>query len=414
MTVAISVAAQRGRQGGGLRLDRQHVRVGGRVRRAGRADAAGAGPEGKIAAGKLAQAIVHGAQVIMVRGSFDDCLRLARELAEHYPVALVNSVNPIRLEGQKTAAFEIVDALGDAPDVHVLPVGNAGNISAYWKGYREYAKAGRATRTPQMRGFQAEGAAPLVTGAPVPDPETVATAIRIGNPASWHLAVAAADESGGRFSAVTDEQILTAQRELAAHDGVFVEPASAAGVAGLLAEASRATSYAGRPVVVTVTGHGLKDIDTALCHVRPTWSTPWSTPTWTRAAAARAACDHVPRPVRSGSPCRPRAPTSAPASTRSASRSTLRDQVDGGGRGGSGRHRRGASARARRGARWTSRTWWCRVDARRLRRAGRRAPGFRLSVQQPRSRTRAASARPRPRSSPASALARGLVAGGRC
>src|SRR6188472_3165353 len=181
-------------------------------------------PQGKIAAGKLAQAIVHGAQVIMVRGNFDDCLRMSRELAERYPVALVNSVNPYRLEGQKTASFEIVDLLGDAPDVHVLPVGNAGNISAYWKGYTDYAEAGLATHRPMMLGWQAEGAAPLVLGEPVPAPETVASAIRIGNPASWHLAVAAADDSGGCFRSVTDEQILAAQRGLAARDGVFVEP----------------------------------------------------------------------------------------------------------------------------------------------------------------------------------------------
>jgi threonine synthase len=221
-------------------------------------------PEGKIAAGKMAQAIVHGAQVIMVRGNFDDCLRLARELAEQFPVALVNSVNPVRLEGQKTAAFEVVDFLGDAPDVHVLPVGNAGNISAYWLGYRQYADLGLATRRPVMRGFQAEGASPLVTGEPFPHPETRATAIRIGNPASWHLAVAAQEESGGRFAAVSDEQILEAQQELASHDGVFVEPASAAGVAGMLAELAAGESYAGLTVAVTVTGHGLKDTATAL------------------------------------------------------------------------------------------------------------------------------------------------------
>ena len=172
-------------------------------------------PQGKIAAGKLAQAIVHGAQVIMVRGNFDDCLRLSRGLAEQYPVALVNSVNPMRLEGQKTASFEIVDMLGDAPDVHILPVGNAGNISAYWKGYVEYAKLGVSSRTPQMLGWQAAGAAPLVSGAPVPNPETVASAIRIGNPASWDLAVAAAGESGGRFHSPTDDDNHAAQRELA-------------------------------------------------------------------------------------------------------------------------------------------------------------------------------------------------------
>ncbi len=221
-------------------------------------------PQGKIASGKLAQAIVHGAHIIMVRGNFDDCLRISRELADNYPIALVNSVNPYRLEGQKTASFEIVDFLGDAPDMHILPVGNAGNISAYWKGYTEYAAAGRATRKPRMLGWQAAGAAPLVHGEPVADPETVASAIRIGNPASWHLAVAAAQESGGRFRAVTDDEILSAQRALAANDGVFVEPGSATGVAGLLQDLSRGESFAGRQIVVTVTGHGLKDIDTAL------------------------------------------------------------------------------------------------------------------------------------------------------
>ncbi|ANH40340.1 Threonine synthase [Nocardioides dokdonensis FR1436] len=221
-------------------------------------------PEGKIAAGKMAQAIVHGAQVIMVRGNFDDCLGIAKGLAEQYPVALVNSVNPVRLQGQKSAAFEIVDFLGDAPDFHLLPVGNAGNISAYWMGYRQYAELGHATKRPVMRGFQAEGASPLVTGTPFPEPETKATAIRIGNPASWSLAVEATEESGGRFAAVSDDQILAAQRLLATHDGVFVEPASAAGVAGLLAELEAGESYAGSTVVITVTGHGLKDTATAL------------------------------------------------------------------------------------------------------------------------------------------------------
>jgi threonine synthase len=221
-------------------------------------------PEGKISAGKMAQAILHGAQVIMVRGNFDDCLAMAKGLAWDYPVALVNSVNPVRLEGQKTAAFEIVDFLGDAPDYHLLPVGNAGNVSAYWLGYGQYADLGMATRRPVMRGFQAEGAAPLVTGVPFPDPETRATAIRIGNPASWKLAEAARDESGGSFESVTDDQILAAQRELACRDGVFVEPASAAGVAGLLQQLAAGTSYAGKQLVITVTGHGLKDTATAL------------------------------------------------------------------------------------------------------------------------------------------------------
>ena len=221
-------------------------------------------PQGKIAAGKLAQAIVHGAQVIQVKGNFDDCLRISRELADTHPVALVNSVNPMRLEGQKTASFEVVDFLGDAPDVHVLPVGNAGNISAYWKGYLEYEKAGQSTRKPQMLGWQAAGAAPFVHGAPVKDPETVASAIRIGNPASWQLAADAAAQSGGRFRAVTDAEILSAQRQLAQEDGVFVEPASAAGVAGILQDIAAGESFAGKTVVVTVTGHGLKDTDTAL------------------------------------------------------------------------------------------------------------------------------------------------------
>jgi threonine synthase len=223
-------------------------------------------PAGKIARGKLAQAVMHGARVLQVDGNFDDCLSLARDLAETYPVALVNSVNPYRLQGQKTAAFEVVDYLGDAPDLHVLPTGNAGNISAYWLGYREYADSGPATRRPRMWGVQAAGAAPLVSGVRVPSPETVATAIRIGNPASWDLAVAARDESGGAITSVTDTQILDAQAALAARDGLFVEPASAAPVAGLLEAAQRGTLEAGQRVVVTVTGQGLKDIDTAMEH----------------------------------------------------------------------------------------------------------------------------------------------------
>ena len=221
-------------------------------------------PAGRIAAGKLAQAIVHGAQVVQVEGNFDDCLGLARALADSYPVALVNSVNPVRIEGQKTAAFEIVDELGEAPNLHVLPVGNGGNISAYWRGYTQYAAAGRAGRTPRMWAFQAAGAAPLVLGHPVSRPETVATAIRIGNPASTELAVAAKEESGGLFGAVADAEILAAQAFLAEREGVFVEPASAAGVAGLLAKHHRGEVDRGLHIVVTVTGHGLKDVDTAL------------------------------------------------------------------------------------------------------------------------------------------------------
>lgn len=229
-------------------------------------------PEGKIAGPKLAQAVVHGGVIAAVQGNFDDCLRLARELADTYPVALVNSVNPYRLAGQKTAAFEVVDALGDAPEIHVLPVGNAGNISAYWMGYTEYYEDGPATRRPRMWGFQAAGAAPFVVGGPVPNPETVASAIRIGNPASYDLAVKAREESHGLIEAVTDEQILAAQQELSGREGLFVEPASAAGVAGLLEHARAGRLDAGRQIVVTVTGHGLKDVDTASAYygeIRP-------------------------------------------------------------------------------------------------------------------------------------------------
>lgn len=221
-------------------------------------------PNGKIAMGKLAQALVHGARLLQVDGNFDDCLELARKLSVDYPVALVNSVNKYRLQGQKTAAFEIVDALGDAPDVHCLPVGNAGNISAYWMGYKEYAKDGAASRTPRMLGFQASGAAPFVKGEPVLKPQTIATAIRIGNPASWDLAVAARDESGGAIDSVTDRQILAAYRLLAREEGVFVEPASAASVAGLLQVGERGGLAAGSRVVCTVTGNGLKDPDWAI------------------------------------------------------------------------------------------------------------------------------------------------------
>ncbi len=221
-------------------------------------------PRGRIARGKMAQAVMHGARIVEIEGGFDECLLLAQELAEDYRTELVNSVNPMRLEGQKTAAFEIVDCLRRAPDVHVLPVGNAGNIAAYWQGFREYAESGAATSTPAMWGFQAAGAAPLVSGRAVPQPTTVATAIRIGNPASWLLAEAARDESGGSIEAVTDEQILRAQADLATRDGVFVEPAAAAGVAGLLSRQSAGRVDHGQTITVTVTGHGLKDTATAL------------------------------------------------------------------------------------------------------------------------------------------------------
>ncbi|UOZ07463.1 threonine synthase [Amycolatopsis sp. WQ 127309] len=221
-------------------------------------------PQGKIAMGKLAQAVLHGARILQVDGNFDDCLELARKTAADYPVTLVNSVNPVRIAGQKTAAFEVCDALGRAPDIHCLPVGNAGNITAYWAGYSEYAADGVVKNTPRMFGFQAAGAAPLVLGEPVRDPDTIATAIRIGSPASWTAAVKAKNESHGLFEAVTDEKILEAYRLLAGREGVFVEPASATSVAGLLATAADGRLPKGATVVCTVTGHGLKDPQTAL------------------------------------------------------------------------------------------------------------------------------------------------------
>jgi len=221
-------------------------------------------PQGKIAMGKLAQAIVHGARLLQVDGNFDDCLRVARALSDEYPVALVNSVNPDRIEGQKTVSFEIVDQLGRAPDIHCLPVGNAGNITAAWRGYLEYARDGLAEGTPRMWGFQAAGAAPIVRGAPVANPETIATAIRIGNPASWQQAEAARDESGGIIEAVTDEEILAAYRLLAASEGLFCEPASAAGVAGLLQAHAAGRLEPDQVVVCTLTGNGLKDPHWAL------------------------------------------------------------------------------------------------------------------------------------------------------
>ena len=217
-------------------------------------------PAGHIALGKLAQALIHGAKVLQVRGNFDVALDIVRDLGETAPVTVVNSVNPFRIEGQKTAAFEVVDALGDAPDHHFIPVGNAGNITAYWKGYLEYREAGHSSKLPAMMGFQAAGAAPIVEGHPVENPETVATAIRIGKPASWYGATAAASESGGGIAAVTDEEILEAYRFLAGYESVFCEPASAASVAGLL----KAGVPAGSTVVCVLTGHGLKDPDIAI------------------------------------------------------------------------------------------------------------------------------------------------------
>ena len=221
-------------------------------------------PQGKIAMGKLAQAIVHGATLLQVDGNFDDCLTVARELADNYPVSLVNSVNPVRIEGQKTASFEIVDMLGRAPDIHALPVGNAGNITAYWRGYIEYHRDGVSQQLPRMWGFQAAGAAPLVSGAPVKSPETIATAIRIGNPASWDAAIAARDDSDGLIDAVTDEEILAAYRLLASTEGLFCEPSSAAGVAGLLKMKQAGRLDPGQVIAVTLTGNGLKDPQWAL------------------------------------------------------------------------------------------------------------------------------------------------------
>ena len=216
-------------------------------------------PEGKIAYGKMAQALIHGARTLEIRGNFDDALEIVRRLGERDEIEVVNSINPFRIQGQKTAAFEICDTLGDAPDLHFLPVGNAGNITAYWLGYNEYLEAGRSRSLPRMMGWQAEGAAPIVRGAPVENPETVATAIRIGNPASWEHAVKAATESSGAIDMVSDEEILDAQRLLARSAGIFVEPASAAGIAGLLKCHTADNIPKGSTVVVTVTGHGLKD-----------------------------------------------------------------------------------------------------------------------------------------------------------
>jgi threonine synthase len=231
-------------------------------------------PAGKIATGKMAQALVHGARPLQVAGNFDDCLTLAAKLALDYPVALVNSVNPDRLHGQKTAAFEIVEALGDAPDIHCLPVGNAGNITAYWMGYEEDFAVGNSTKRPRMFGFQASGAAPIVTGQVVAEPSTIATAIRIGNPASWTKAIDARDASGGVIRAVTDREILSAYRLLARQVGVFVELGSAASIAGLLATAADGTLPAGSTVVCTVTGHGLKDPEWAISTAPPPVAIP--------------------------------------------------------------------------------------------------------------------------------------------
>jgi threonine synthase len=216
-------------------------------------------PKGKIALGKLAQAIAYGAKIIAIQGNFDQALQIVRSLVQKHPVTLVNSLNPYRIEGQKTAAFEIVDDLGDAPDYFFIPVGNAGNITAYWKGFVEYKQAGKASRTPKMMGFQAEGAAPIVKGKIVKRPKTLATAIRIGNPASWQGAVAARDQSGGVIDCVSDDEILAAYKLLARKEGVFGEPASAASVAGLIKMARQGLKLSGKKVVCIITGTGLKD-----------------------------------------------------------------------------------------------------------------------------------------------------------
>jgi threonine synthase len=237
-------------------------------------------PKGKIALGKLAQALVHGAQVLQIEGNFDQALTICRELAESYPVELVNSVNPYRIDGQRTGAWEVVDQLGRAPDVHVMPVGNAGNITAYWQGYREYHEDGMIDRLPVMRGYQAAGAAPIVQGARVDKPQTIATAIRIGNPASWDRAVEAASESGGSIRSVTDRQILAGFRLVARH-GVFAEMASAASIAGLLELRERGDLEPGQTVVCVLTGHGLKDPEWAISGA----AEPVTIPTETAAAA---------------------------------------------------------------------------------------------------------------------------------
>ena len=235
-------------------------------------------PEGKIAMGKLSQAIAHNAQLLQVQGNFDDCLDIARELATHYPVHLVNSVNPDRIEGQKTAAFEVVDVLGDAPDFHIVPVGNAGNYTAYDRGYSVELVRGVTTKLPRMFGFQAAGSAPLVLGHRVEHPETIASAIRIGNPASWELAINAREESNGYFGAISDKHILEAHRILSAEVGIFVEPASAISVAGLLERSDAGEIPRGATVVLTVTGHGLKDPQWALRRPDGTDVQPTSVP----------------------------------------------------------------------------------------------------------------------------------------
>ncbi len=231
-------------------------------------------PKGKITMGKLAQAVVYGAKIVAIKGNFDQALAIVRSLTDRHPVTLVNSVNPNRIEGQKTAAFEIIDTLGDAPDYLFIPVGNAGNITAYWKGFVEYVGQGKTKARPRMMGFQAEGAAPIVRGYPIKEPQTVATAIRIGNPASWQKAVAARDESGGTIDMVSDDEILAAYRLMAAKGGIFGEPASAASLAGLIKLSRCGTDFSQKRVVCVVTGSGLKDPDNALKSAEPLLELP--------------------------------------------------------------------------------------------------------------------------------------------
>ncbi len=231
-------------------------------------------PEGKIAQGKLSQALIYGAEIIAIDGNFDQALQIVRTLTQKHPLTLVNSLNPNRIEGQKTAAFEIIDTLGEAPDYLFIPVGNAGNITAYWKGFQEYHQAGKVRRKPKMMGFQAEGAAPIVRGYAIKEPETVASAIRVGNPASWQKAVAARDESGGIIDMVSDDEILSAQKLVATKTGVFGEPASAASVAGLIKLSRKGTDFSQKRVVCIITGTGLKDTDTALKNAPPLLKLP--------------------------------------------------------------------------------------------------------------------------------------------
>jgi threonine synthase len=226
-------------------------------------------PDGNIALGKLAQALMHGAKVFAVQGNFDDALRIVREVTTRFRITLVNSINPYRIEGQKTGSFEICDVLGDAPDFHFIPVGNAGNIIAYWKGYKEYRERGRSQKLPKMMGFQAEGAAPIVRGYPIENPKTIATAIKIGNPASWKSAVLAAEESNGIIDMVSDEEILNAYKFVASMEGIFVEPASSASVAGLLKYVREGKIEKDSIVTCVLTGHGLKDPDIAVDSASP-------------------------------------------------------------------------------------------------------------------------------------------------